>query len=87
MTWDKHKQLCNQPLKQIKRLAYQGQVSSRIGAISIWYLQQVLGTLLNKVESENASADTVQLVKDIFCYFNEILRSDGTFRSIPSYDS
>lgn len=64
--WGKFNQLCTQPLKQIERLAYQGQVASRMGIISICYLQQVLGTLLNKLESENVSSETVQLVKDIF---------------------
>ncbi|VDI06398.1 Hypothetical predicted protein [Mytilus galloprovincialis] len=76
-SWDKHKQLVTQPLKQIENLAYQGQVASRMGIISVLYMQQTLGTLLERVENENVSDETCQMVKDLFAISTKSLDQVG----------
>ncbi|CAG2257679.1 unnamed protein product [Mytilus edulis] len=80
-SWDKHKQLVTQPLKQIENLAYQGQVASRMGIISVLYMQQTLGTLLERVENENVSDETCQMVKDLFAISTKSLDQVGTHRA------
>ena len=64
--WDKYKQLHTQPLKQIERLAYQGQMAARFGIISVMYIQQSLATLLNSIESDGVSTQSIKLVRDLF---------------------
>ncbi|CAC5406640.1 unnamed protein product [Mytilus coruscus] len=56
-SWDKQKQLFSQPVKQIEKLSYSGQVASRMGMISNSYMQQALGTLLGNLENDNASLE------------------------------
>lgn len=51
--WDKHKQLFTQRLKQIEKLAFQGQVATRMGIISVLYLQNALASLINSIKSDN----------------------------------
>ena len=54
-------------LKSIEKLAYQGQVASRMGIITASYIQQALATLLETVTETEVNLDkTVQLVRDIF---------------------
>ena len=42
--WGKSKQLASQPLRAIESIAYQGQMASRIGIISVCFIQQALGS-------------------------------------------
>ncbi|CAG2256615.1 unnamed protein product [Mytilus edulis] len=76
-SWDKQKQLFSQPVKQIEKLAYSGQVASRMGIISISYMQQALGTLLGYLENDNASEENCQLVKDFFAMSTKSLDQVG----------
>lgn len=64
--WDKQKQLFSQPLKQVERLAYQSQMASRMGIISVLYLQNALASLMFRLGNENVSDETCQSVNDIF---------------------
>ena len=64
--WDKQKQLFTQPLKQIEKLAFQGQVAARMGIISILYLQNALASLSSSIKSDNTNPDILQSVNDIF---------------------
>lgn len=73
----KNRQLHTQPLKPIEKLAYQGQMASRMGIISTLYTQQALGTLLSKVENESCSPETSQLVKDLFAMSTKTLDQIG----------
>ncbi|CAC5397866.1 unnamed protein product [Mytilus coruscus] len=52
-SWDYtgHRQLHTQPLKQIEKLSFQGQMASRMNVISGMYMQQTMGTLLGKLEN------------------------------------
>ncbi|CAC5403029.1 unnamed protein product [Mytilus coruscus] len=76
-SWDKQKQLFSQPVKQIEKLSYSGQVASRMGIISISYMQQALGTLLGNLENDNASEENCQLVKDLFAMSTKSLDQTG----------
>ncbi|CAC5392829.1 unnamed protein product [Mytilus coruscus] len=76
-SWDKQKQLFSQPVKQIEKLSYSGQVASRMGIISISYMQQALGTLLGNLENDNASEENCQLVKDLFAMSTKSLDQMG----------
>lgn len=76
-SWDKQKQLFSQPVKQIEKLAYSGQVASRMGIVSISYMQQALGTLLGNLENDNASEENCQLVKDLFAMSTKSLDQVG----------
>ena len=50
--WGKSKQLASQPLKAIESVAFQGQMATRLGIISVCYIQQALGSLLHKLQSK-----------------------------------
>ncbi|CAC5402216.1 unnamed protein product [Mytilus coruscus] len=76
-SWDKQKQLFSQPVKQIEKLSYSEQVASRMGIISISYMQQALGTLLGNLENDNASEENCQLVKDLFAMSTKSLDQMG----------
>ncbi|CAC5406936.1 unnamed protein product [Mytilus coruscus] len=76
-SWDKQKQLFSQPVKQIEKLSYSGQVASRMGIISISYMQKVLGTLLGNLENDNASEENCQIVKDLFAMSTKSLDQMG----------
>ncbi|CAC5377944.1 unnamed protein product [Mytilus coruscus] len=66
-SWDTHRQLFTQPLKQIEKLAFRGQLSARMNVISVLYMQQALGSLLQTLEGEDYDKDSVcQTIKDIF---------------------
>ncbi len=45
--WNKSRKLFTQPLRSVENLAYSGQMAARMGIISVSYMQQALGTLLN----------------------------------------
>lgn len=54
-------------LKSVEKLAYQGQVASRMGIVTTAYTQQALATLLENLTQENVNLDkSIQLVRDIF---------------------
>lgn len=75
--WDKLKQLSTQPLKQLEKLAFQGQVAARMGLISILYLQQMLGTFLSKLQEEGVSDEHCNMVKDLFAISTKSLDQMG----------
>lgn len=77
-TWENHRQLYTQPLKQVEKLAYQGQYAARMSIISNLYMQQALGTLCNQLENGEDDRDTVcQTVKDIFAMSSKALDQSG----------
>ena len=54
-------------MKSVEKLAYQGQVASRMGIVSSAYIQQALGSLLQTLTSGDVNVDrTIQSVRDIF---------------------
>ena len=54
-------------MKSVEKLAYQGQVASRMGIVSSAYIQQALGSLLQSLTSGQVNVDrTIQSVRDIF---------------------
>ena len=68
--WGKSRQLATQPLKSRESVAYQGQIAARIRLISVAFIQQALGTLLNKLQSNDLNLDSaVQSVHDITILF------------------
>ncbi|XP_062621452.1 uncharacterized protein LOC134283032 [Saccostrea cucullata] len=73
--WGKSKHLISQPYKSIETLAYQGQMAARMGIISLSYMQQALGTLLDSITCQDA--DTVQAIKDIFSMSTKALDQMG----------
>ena len=76
--WGKSKQLASQPLKAIESVAFQGQMATRLGIISMCYIQQALGSLLNKLQSKEVNIDsTVQSVRDIFAMSTKALDQVG----------
>ncbi|CAC5406862.1 unnamed protein product [Mytilus coruscus] len=77
-SWYKQKQLFSQPVKQIEKLSYSGQVASRMGFISIFYMQQAMGTLLGNLENDNASEENCQLVQDLFAMSTKFLDQMGS---------
>ena len=77
-SWGKNRQLASQPLKSIEAVAYQGPLSARYGLISVDYMQQALGTLLNNLQSEKLNIDRrVQSVRDIFAMSTKTLDQVG----------
>ncbi|MCG8076955.1 MAG: hypothetical protein JAY75_12015 [Candidatus Thiodiazotropha taylori] len=76
--WGKSRQLATQPLKAIESVAYQGQIATRYGLISVSFIQQALGTLLNKLQSDNINIDSaIQSVRDIFAMATKALDQVG----------
>lgn len=76
--WGKSRQLATQPLKAIESVAYQGQIAARYGLISVSFIQQALGTLLNKLQSDNINIDSaIQSVRDIFAMATKALDQVG----------
>lgn len=77
-SWDNHRQLFTQPLKQIEKLSYQGQLAARMNIIAMLYMQQALGTLLNKLENDNEDKEAVcQIVNDLFAMSTKALDQSG----------
>ena len=77
-SWDKHRQLFTQPLKQVERLGFQGQLSSRMNIISVLYIQQALGSLLQKLEADDFDREQVcQTIKDVFAMTTKTLDQSG----------
>lgn len=59
--------LFSQPFKSIEKIAYQGQLASRMGIISVCYAQQALGLLLKNLKSSSPNLDeATQNVRDLF---------------------
>lgn len=66
--------LFSQPFKSIEKIAFQGQVASRMGLISVCYSQQALGLLLKNLKSESPNLDqAVQNVRDLFAMSTKTL--------------
>ncbi|CAG2254040.1 unnamed protein product [Mytilus edulis] len=82
-SWDTgHRQLYTQPLKQIEKLSYQGQMASRMNVISGMYMQQTMGTLLGKLENSPSleheeKESCCQIVKDLFSMSTKSLDQSG----------
>lgn len=76
--WGKSRQLASQPLKSIESVAYQGQIAARYGLLSVAYIQQALGTLLNNLQSDTTNVDSaIQSVRDIFAMSTKALDQVG----------
>ncbi|MCG7878005.1 MAG: hypothetical protein N0C90_16985, partial [Candidatus Thiodiazotropha endolucinida] len=59
--------LFSQPYKSIEKIAFQGQVASRMGIVSVCYAQQALGLLLRNLQSTELNVDeAIQNVRDLF---------------------
>ena len=70
--------MATQPLKSIENVAYQGQIAARFGLILVVFIQQALGTLLNKLQFNNLNLDNaVQSVRDIFAMSTKALDQVG----------
>ncbi|CAC5386376.1 unnamed protein product [Mytilus coruscus] len=95
-----HRQLHTQPLKQIEKLSFQGQMASRMNVISGMYMQQTMGTLLGKLENSPSleheeKESCCQIVKDLFAMSTKSLDQSGRTgaffhlvrRKAASYDS
>ncbi|XP_063412309.1 uncharacterized protein LOC134695064 [Mytilus trossulus] len=77
-SWDNHRQLHTQPLRQIEKLGFQGQLSARMNIISVLYMQQALGSLVQTLESDDFEKDKVcQTVKDVFAMSTKTLDQAG----------
>ncbi|CAG2186308.1 Receptor-type guanylate cyclase gcy-9,Adenylate cyclase,Receptor-type guanylate cyclase gcy-7,Receptor-type guanylate cyclase gcy-22,Receptor-type guanylate cyclase gcy-11,Guanylyl cyclase GC-E,Receptor-type guanylate cyclase gcy-17,Retinal guanylyl cyclase 1,Receptor-type guanylate cyclase gcy-12,Guanylate cyclase 2G,Olfactory guanylyl cyclase GC-D,Receptor-type guanylate cyclase gcy-3,Receptor-type guanylate cyclase gcy-23,Receptor-type guanylate cyclase gcy-20,Receptor-type guanylate cyclase gcy-19,Reti len=77
-SWDNHRQLHTQPLRQIEKLGFQGQLSARMNIISVLYMQQALGSLVQTLESDDFEKDEVcQTVKDVFAMSTKTLDQAG----------
>jgi len=80
-SWDSYRQLFTQPLKQIEKLSFQGQLAARMN-IFVLYMQQMMGTLLEKlgkaqfVEDEEKES-CCQVVKDMFAMSTKALDQSG----------
>ncbi|KAL4237567.1 hypothetical protein ACF0H5_002281 [Mactra antiquata] len=63
----KSQSLCSQPLKDLEKIAYQGQHAARMGIIINVYMQQALGKLLSTLSDKECKIDcAIQCVRDIF---------------------
>ena len=66
-SWDSHRQLFSQPLTQIEKLGFQGQLAARMDIISILYIQQALSSSMKTLENDDFGKDLIcQTIKDIF---------------------
>lgn len=71
---NKKKCLFSPCMKSVEKLAYQGQISSRMGIITTAYTQQALGTLLETLSNDEVNIDRcVQLTRDIFAMTTKTL--------------
>ena len=76
--WGRNRTLATQPLKAIESVAFQGQSAARYGIIAVSYMQQALGSLLNKLQSDNFNIDSaIQSVRDIFAMSTKALDQVG----------
>ena len=76
--WGRNRTLATQPLKAIESVAFQGQSAARYGIIAVSYMQQALGSLLNKLQSDYFNIDSaIQSVRDIFAMFTKALDQVG----------
>ena len=81
-SWDSHRQLFTQPFKQIEKLSFQGQLAARMNIISVLYMQQMMGTLLEKLGKAQFVADKkkesyCQVAKDMFAMSTKALDQSG----------
>ena len=76
--WGRNRTLATQPFKAIESVAFQGQSAARYGIIAVSYMQQALGSLLNKLQSDNFNIDSaIQSVRDIFAMSTKALDQVG----------
>ena len=74
----RNRSLYTQHLKEIERLAFQGQTAARMGIIISLYSQQALALLLQELGSEKPNIDkTIQTVRDVFATSTKILDQFG----------
>ncbi|KAH3790277.1 hypothetical protein DPMN_168473 [Dreissena polymorpha] len=63
----KSQQLYSQPLRDLEKLAFQGQYAARMGIVINVYMQQALGNLLKVLTDKDVKIDNaIQCVRDIF---------------------
>lgn len=66
--------LFTKSMRSIERLAFQGQLASRMGMVMCCYSQQTLGTLLENLQQKDCNMDlAVQMVRDIFAISTQTL--------------
>ena len=66
--------LYTKSMRSVERLAYQGQMASRMGMIMCCYSQQTLATLLENLQQKDCNMDlAVQMVRDIFAMSTKTL--------------
>lgn len=82
-SWDNHRPLYSQPLKQIEKLDFIEQLSARRNIISVlykMYMQQALDSLKQTLESDDFEKNEVcQRIKDVFAM------STKTLEHVPFY--
>ncbi|XP_045166643.2 uncharacterized protein LOC123530024 [Mercenaria mercenaria] len=63
----KHPSLYSKQMKGFEKYAYSGQLASRMGIITVCYIQQALGTLLDTLQQKDVNIDAaIQTVRDTF---------------------
>ncbi|KAH3785341.1 hypothetical protein DPMN_163428 [Dreissena polymorpha] len=72
----------SQPLRDIEKLAFQGQHAARMGIIVNLYMQQALGHLLQTSSKEANLDSAVQCVRDIFAKNTKSLDQLGQIAAI-----
>lgn len=74
----KQKNLQTSHLKEIEKLAYQGQVAAKMGISIVVYLQQAVRVLLEELKTENPNIDlAIQTVRDVFAMSTKSLDQLG----------
>ena len=74
----KSQQLFSSPLRDIEKLAFQGQHAARMGIIINLYMQQALGNLLKILTEKDVNLDlATQCVGDIFAMNTKSLDQAG----------
>ena len=85
-TFKKAKGLFTQHLKEIEKLAFQGQTAARMGIIITLYIQQALASLLTELGSENTNLDrATQTVRDVFAMSTKVLDQLGRTGAFDHY--
>ena len=85
-TFKKAKGLFTQHLKEIEKLAFQGQTAARMGIVITLYIQQALASLLTELGSENTNLDrATQTVRDVFAMSTKVLDQLGRTGAFDHY--
>ncbi|WAQ98741.1 hypothetical protein MAR_023114 [Mya arenaria] len=63
----KSQSLCSQPMKDLEKIAYQGQHAARMGTVINVYMQQALRNLLSKLTDKQCNIDSA-IVCGTFCH-------------------